>query len=300
PQAMELGKIDGTLYGVVCNFGLRTVVIAENEPIDWNYEDFLDGIEGDSSIEAIYNGQNFVWSFMYNFLIHGMEDNYLLDAESGVTYFDSDGFRRALRLGMAYCDENVYVETGTPMFEGKVFCNAILITRPELVDLYRICYGRDANYIGYPSRDGSAHYVDSNCLLAVRATASDEEKKIAGAFLRILLSQEEQLEGAKDSNFWLSVRRDVLEEQIGQVNEWSMPTVYGFDQITLGEDYDREYDAWLLDKLLENARPERHFPKELNAILSEELEEYMAGVITEDVLIERLTKRVGLYLAERN
>lgn len=300
PQAMELGKIDGTMYGVVCNFGLKTVVIAEDEPTDWNYEDFLDGIEGDSSIEAIYNGQNFVWSFMYHFLIHGMEDNYLLDAESGATYFDSDGFCRALRLGMAYCDENVYVETGTPMFEGKVFCNAIRITRPELVDLYRICYGRDANYIGYPSREGSAHYVDSNCLLAVRATASDEEKKIARAFLRILLSREEQLEGAKDSNFWLSVRRDVLEEQIGQVNEMSMPTIYGFDQITLGEDYDREYDAWLLDKLLENARPERHFPEELNAILSEELEEYMAGAITEDVLIERLTKRVELYLAERN
>ncbi len=137
-------------------------------------------------------------------------------------------------------------------------------------------------------------------LLAIRATASDEEKKIAGAFLQILLSREEQLEGAKDPNFWLSVRRDVLEEQIDQVNEMSMPTVYGFDQITLGEDYDREYDVWLLDKLLENARPERHFPKELNAILMEELEEYMAGAITEDVLIERLTRRVGLYLAERN
>ena len=79
----------------------------------------------------------------------------------------------------------------------------------------------------------------------------------------------------------------------------SMPYVYGFDQITLGKDYDREYDAWLLDKLLENARPERHLPKELNAILREEVEEYIAGAITEDVLIDRLTKRVGLYLAER-
>lgn len=301
PQAMELGKIDGTLYGVVCNFELKTVVIAGNEPTDWDYEVFLDGIEGDSSIEAICNGQNNVGSFMQNFLIHGMKDNYLLDAESGATYFDSDGFRRALRLGMAYCDANVYAEAGTLLLEeGKVFCNEIRITRPELIDLYRICYGRDANYIGYPSKDGSAQYVDSYCLLAIRATASDEEKKIAGAFLQILLSREEQLEGAKTPNFWLSVRRDVLEEQISQVNEMSMPTIYGFDQITLGEDYDREYDAWLLDKLLENARPERHFPKELNAILMEELEEYMAGAITEDVLIDRLTKRVGLYLAERN
>ena len=32
----------------------------------------------------------------------------------------------------------------------------------------------------------------------------------------------------------------------------------------------------------------------------EEMEEYIAGVITEEALIERLTKRVELYLAENN
>lgn len=282
------------------NFGLRTVVIAEKEPIEWDYESFLDSIEKEPSIAAIFNGQNNVWTFMASFLIHGMEDNYLLDAESGTTCFDSDRFRRALRLGTAYCNENEYVEAGTLLPEGRVFCNAISITRPELIELYRICYGRDANYIGYPARDGSAHYIDSNCLLTVRATASDEEKRIAGAFLQILLSREMQLEGAKDSSFWLSVRRDVLEEQIGQVNESSMPITYGFDQIILGDDYDREYDARLLDKLLENARPRRYFPRELNNILMEEMEEYIAGVITDEALIERLTKRVELYLAENN
>ena len=256
------------------NFGLRTVVIAEKEPIEWDYGSFLDSIEKEPSIAAIFNGQNNVWTFMASFLIHGMEDNYLLDAESGTTCFDSDRFRRALRLGTAYCNENEYVEAGTLLPEGRVFCNAISITRPEPIDLYRICYGRDA--------------------------ASDEEKRIAGAFLQILLSREMQLEGAKDSSFWLSVRRDVLEEQIGQVNESSMPITYGFDQIILGDDYDREYDARLLDKLLENARPRRYFPRELNNILMEEMEEYIAGVITEEALIERLTKRVELYLAENN
>lgn len=300
PKAMELGEIDGTLYGVVSSFGLNTVVIAENEPTDWNYESFLDSIEGNPSIEAIYNGQNGAWSFMAAFLIHGAEDNYLLDVESGATYFDSDRFRRALRLAMTYCNENDRIESGTPLLEGKVFCNTINITRPELIDLYRICYGEDANYIGYPARNGSAHYIYGNDPLAIRATASDEEKRVAGAFLRMLLSQEGQLEGTKDSNFWLSVRRDVLEEQINQVNENSMPHTYGFDQIILGDDYDREYDARLLDELLEKAQPQKYFPRELNAILMKELEEYIAGTITEDVLIERLTKRVGLYLAEQH
>lgn len=300
PRVMELGEIDETLYGVVSSFELETVVIPGDTPTDWDYDSFLDCMEEHSSIEAAYNGQNTIWTFMTEFLVHGLEDNYLLDAASGKTYFDSDKFRRALRLAKTYCNEEEWIEPGTPMLEGKVFCNTVCITRPELIDLYRILYGEDANYIGYPAGDGSAHYIDGSCLLAVRATATDEEKKVAGTFLRMLLSREGQLEGTKDPNFWLSVRRDVLEEQISQVNERSMPTIYGFPQIMLGDDYDREYDARLLYELLENARPREHFPRELNEILIEELEEYAAGIITEDVLIERLTKRVELYLAEQS
>ncbi len=299
PQAMDMGRINETLYGVVSNFEIETVVIGEDAPTDWDYESFLSGIEEDASIEAICNLQSHAWYFMYHFLINGVEDSYFLDRENGRASFDSDRFRRALGLGMAYCDIDKYVESGMEGLEDKVFCNTVRITRPELIDLYRICYGEDANYIGYPTGDGSTHYIGSNCVLAVRKTATEEEKMIAGAFLRILLSRECQLEGVRDPNFWLSVRRDVLEEQIGQVDERSMPTVYGFDQITLGDDYDREYDARLLEELLENARPKKSFPGELNVIFAEEMEAYMEGTITEDLLIERLAGRVNLYLAEQ-
>lgn len=300
PKAMEPGKIDGTLYGVVTSFGLTTVVIAEDEPTDWNYESFLDAIESNTSIEAIFNGGNNTWVFMVNFLIHGLEDNYLLDVESGTTYFDSDEFRRVLRLGTAYCDAGNYIEPGTPLLEGRVLCNTIDITRPEQIDLYRICYGEDANYIGYPAQNGSGHYIDSYAPLAVRATATDEEKKVAATFLRMLLSQENQLESSKDLNFRLSVRRDVLEEQINQVNEYTRAMAPGFSEIVLGDEYDREYDTRILYELLEKAQARKYFPSELNSILMEELDEYLAGTITEDVLIERLVKRVELYLAEQS
>ena len=297
---MELGEIDGSLYGAVYCFGLRTVVIPKEEPTDWDYKTFLDKIEADSSIEAIYNGQNSPWIFIYRFLLRGLEDNYLLDAESGETYFDTEEFRRVLRLGMKYCTQQEYIDSVEPMLEGKVFCNIIDITRPELIDLYRLCYGEEANYIGFPAREGSAHYIYGGDPLTVRITATEEEKRVAGTFLRMLLSEEGQTEGMKDPNFWLSVRKDVLEEQIAQVNETSMPTIFGFTQIRLGEDYDREYDARFLYELLEKARPLRDIPKELNAILIEEVSAYTDGTITEEELIERLTKRVELYLAEQS
>lgn len=143
---------------------------------------FLDRIEDSSSIEAIYNTQNSLWLFMDYFLIHGLEDNYLLDAESGRTYFDSDEFRRVLRLGMKYCTEKEYIESVGPMLDGKVFCNIINVSRPEHIDMYRCYYGEDANYIGFPAREGSAHYIYGNDPIAIRSTATDEEKRVAGAF----------------------------------------------------------------------------------------------------------------------
>lgn len=299
PKAMELGEIDGTLYGVVSSFRLQTVVTTEKATADWDYEAFLDGIENNASIQAIFNGQNDIWSFMASFLIHGLEDNYLLNIQDGTTRFDSDEFRRVLRLAAAYCNGKDNIEPGESLLAGEVFCNTIDITRPEQIDLYRIIYGEDINYIGYPTSNGSAHYIDSDSPLAIRDTATDEEKRVAGAFLQMLLSEEGQQESMKDPNFSLSVRRDMLEEQINQINETTSAMAYGFPQITLGDNYDRESDTEMLYDLLEKAEPRKTFPRELNSILIEELGEYFAGTITEDILIERLTKRVELYLAEQ-
>lgn len=301
PKAMEMGEIDGTLYGAVHSFGLQTVVIAQEQPAEWDYQTFLDMIEESSSLEAIYNTQNSLWIFMYRFLIHGLEDNYLLDAESGETYFDSDEFRRVLRLGMKYCTEKEYIESVGPMLEGKVLCNVIDVMRPEHIDMYRYYYGEDANYIGFPAKEGSAHYIYGNDPIAIRSTATDEEKRVAGAFLRLLLSRESQEGCLREPNFWMSVRWDVLDEQIEMMDERSMPVVYGFDQLHLkDEEYDREYDTRFLQELLEKAQPKKEFPQELAGILMEEVEAYTAGTITEEMLIEHLTGRVGLYLAERS
>ena len=41
PAALELGKINGTLYGIVPDLRLRTLVTGSPELRDWNYETFL-------------------------------------------------------------------------------------------------------------------------------------------------------------------------------------------------------------------------------------------------------------------
>ena len=187
------------------------------------------------------------------------------------------------------------------MLEGKVLCNELRIKKPEELAAYRICYGEGANYIGYPAKDGAVHFMVSGCSpLVVRRTVTEEEKEVAFAFIGWVLSYEGQVQAAKDLNYGLSVRKDVLEEQIAALNESTEVFVPGFGQIMLGDSLDIELDRKTLLHMIEKARPLRYFPTDLRNIMNEELEQYFFGLITEDMVIDHLESRVGLYLEERN
>lgn len=302
PSALELGKIDGTLYGIVTDFSLCTLVTGDPDLKDWDYDAFLQCVEDRPDLEAIFNlyGGDYGTYFITNFISHGIDDNYLLDAASGTMNFDSRGFRRALELAKKYCVREEAVSPGRSLLEGKVLCNELTISKPETLALYRVCYGEDANYIGYPAKDGAVHFAEGGGPLSIRRTASGEEKGIAAAFIRLCLSYEGQLQAEKDPNFDLSVRKDVLEEQIAAMNENTMVSAAGFGEIKLGDDLNIELDRKTLLDLIDKARPKKYFPVELRNILFEELEQYFAGAVTEDVVIDNLESRVGLYLGERN
>lgn len=303
PSALELGKINGTLYGIVTDFSLRTLVTGEPALKDWDYDVFLQCVEDRPELEAIFNlyGGDYGTYFIMNFISHGMDDNYLLDAAAGTMNFDSSGFRRALELAKKYCVREDAVSPGRSLLEGKVLCNELTVNRPEDLALYRVCYGENANYIGYPAKDGAAHFVESGgSPLSIRRTATKEEKEMATAFISLCLSYEGQLQAAKDVNFGLSVRKDVLEEQIAAMNENTIVSASGFGEIILGDNLNIELDRKTLLDMIDRARPRRYFPTELRNILSEELEQYFSGAITEDMLIDNLESRVGLYLGEKN
>lgn len=299
--AVNLGRIDGALYGVVPDFELSTVVTGRQDLKDWDYETFLQCVEESSGLEAMFNsyGGDYGTYFITNFISHGLEDNYLMDAETATTYFDTDEFRRVLELAKKYCVSEEAVSAGSSMLEGKVFCNELTIMKPVQLALYRGVYGENANYIGYPAKEGAAHFIDGRAPLTVRMTATKEEKEAACAFLAFFLSHDIALEASEDDNYHLSVRRDVLEEQINGVNENSGIFMADFGQFRVGELLNNGLDAQKLYELLEAARPKKYFPKELRNILSEELERYFAGEITEEMVIGHLESRVGLYLEER-
>ena len=125
-----------------------------------------------------------------------------------------------------------------------------------------------------------------------------QEKEAAAAFLALCLSYEGQVQAAKSIDFNLSVRRDVLEEQIASMK--SRTNMPDFGEVNMGGNMNIELDRMTLLDLIEGAKPIKYFQKELREIIFGELDLYLAGDITKDMLIDHLENRVGLYLGEKN
>lgn len=296
-KAMDQGRIDGTLYGVVTDFYLETVVIADQERTDWDYGQFLKLIPEDENLEAVVNTTgNGGWGFLPAFFIQDMEDNFLFDAGTAETFFDTENFRSILRLAKECEEEKERVKRIEGLAEGKVFCNIFTLYNAGDIGQYRLAAGEGLNWIGFPTKDGARQILVSSAPVAMRRSATKEEKTLAYAFLEILLSEEQQTEAEKSSFFQMSVRKDVLAEAIENPKEVShMPELMPYiDE----EQADPEKDKELLERLLENAEPKKGFPKELYSIIIEELVPYLEGDVTEDVVVGNLSNRVGLYLLE--
>lgn len=298
PSAVEMGKINGTLYGVVRDFFLSTVVV-NPEIEEWDYDTFFQYVQDKPELESIYN-DGYGSHNLFSLLTHGLDDNYFIipDEETGMMHFDSDRFRQILDLEDEYNGREEGVELGKPMLEGKTLCNILSVMMPRDIAKYRLIYGEDVNYIGYPTKNGGTHFMTSTSILSIRRTAAKEEKEAAVAFLALYLSYEGQSHAAKDMNYKLSARKDVLEEQIASMKlEMSEPFP---GEGSMGNKVDIEKDRATLMALIDSAKPSTTFPGELWSILNEERKLYSSGSITKDMLIDHLENRIGLYLEEQN
>ncbi len=302
-NAMEIGKIDGTLFGIVDSFMIDTVIAGEKELKNWDYNTFIQCMEKGQYGTTIVNRvgvEKDGTGFLTGFFVHGLEDSYLFDTKTGKTIFKKKDFQKLLQLTEQYVIKQDYADVGEKLLDGTVLCNRLTITKPEKIALYRIVFGEDVNYIGYPGKDGSCNYLTSGSPLAIRHTASKEDKELAVAFLAYMLSYEAQMSMRKDLNFHLSVRKDVLETQIEEMNEETVLESVYFDRMLLKEQVDNEKDKKTLYNLIENSKPMPEISNGLLEILHSELIPYFDGKISVDALCENLDNRVGLYLMEQN
>lgn len=305
---LKLASIDGEVYGIVSDFFVETLITGADET-DWDYDRFLQCMEKGSGLRYIMNNGMVnsakLW-IAVDLFDNGIENSFYMDAESGELKFDTEEFRTLLRLidkygpGDRYGSGQSLVPYVEGLREGEVLCNFIYINSPSDLIFWRKTCGDYANIVGFPDNTGAKHRLVGAHVLAIRKTASDADKTIAAEFAKMLLSYEVQRKMTRSPNFHLSVRTDVLEEQIHSVKKGDWVTITSFGTEDLGfylEEPDNEENGRVLKEILENS--EVFHDEGYKGILAEEFYSYFMGEITEDMLIEHLNNRVGLYLKEQ-
>lgn len=300
PEVIDMGKVNGSLYGIATNFCIRTVITAMESPKGWNYEEFINCIEEKKdSLKSIFNGNSMDdgTAFVIKYFMHGLNDNYCIDAGSGTTRFDTEDFRRIIRWGKQYQGTNGGYED---LLDGTMLCFDAEIRKPQDIPYLRVLMGDDVNYIGYPCEDGQGHYLAASSMLAVRDNATEEEKRIAHSFIKLMLSYEQQIDAAESDDFNMSVRKDVLEYQLENISTDTSCHIFGLPNVILEEEqFDYDKDRKTLFELIEKAKPYSSLPVEMQEVIVEELVSYFYEQMDEDKIISNLKGRVELYLGER-
>jgi ABC-type glycerol-3-phosphate transport system substrate-binding protein len=181
---------------------------------------------------------------------------------------------------------------------GAALCELLNVSGAEGLIRLRARRESGERILGYPTKNGAKYLLFGQNPIAVRNTATDEEKKIAYTFLSILLSRESAIASIKGNTYAsYSVRKDILDEQFnlyenkaaesGELgNNDPMPTL------------DREKDQAFFNELIQNAVIQRGFPFGLQQVFDEEFGDYVSGRIGDSALTDHLKNRVRLYLSE--
>lgn len=293
---LEGGKIGGKQYGVSFSWALSTFASVGYQEESWDYGQFLEYLEGAEGLEMLFDYQN-QEGFLREFLCRSPEESYFIDPAAGKVYFDTERFTDAVELANRLAGERERMDS-SEMAEwvrsGKCLGEAVALASAKDIAYYDAKLGDQVNYVGYPGKEGSCHYILSDKPLAVRATASGEEKEAALAFLKELLGKNAQRSLVKD--FYFSVRQDIFLEQLDDMpEEWE-----GYiDGAPITIPVDKEQAKERVLSLYEKAVPYPSMPQEIGQVLEEELSECFQGAKSVEEVAGILQNRVQLYLDER-
>lgn len=299
PEALELGKIGGVTYGIVSCFRISTLLVAEEGPKDWDYEGFVEALEN-------YNGAAFTYQFIesatdwrekfFTFFSNGLEDNYFLNPETGELIFGTPAFERLLKVSEKAKKCPPYEEGKAIKNEKALFEYYNVVVLNQVLQLRRRLEAEGERAIGYPTKNGAKHFMEAVYPLALRSTATDEEKEIAYTFMKVYLSKDAMMEVSS----YIPVRKDVLEEWLKKYDKSnSISKEYGVYDPSTSPELDWDKDVKFLEDLIHNSVPKKNFPTALQAVFDEEFSEYLGGRIDGKALDSHLKSRVWLYLEEQ-
>jgi len=299
PEATELGKIGERTYGIATNFAIRAMIVTDSDQTDWDYEGFLKCVEkfdGAAFTATWFQTPSDERDYFFQVLGNGLYDNAYWDQEKGSSILGTPEFERVLRIAEK-AGKCPGTENGSSLRDGKALCELLYVTGAEGLVRLRARKEAGENVLGYPTKNGAKFLLSAQRPIAVRITATEEEKTIAYTFFRILLSHDGALSTVRGNTYSpYSIRRDVLKDQFDHYeNVFHDQREHGMSDMP---ELDREKDGEFFEELLRESAVERNFPPGLQRVFDEEFRDYFDGKKDGKALAEHLKSRVWLYLEE--
>ena len=297
-KVMAAGQIEGEQYGIVIGWHMYTFASASCGMDGWDQKEFLDYVAAHPELALIHREQDPV-EFVEEFFVQDLKNSIFADWEEGRADLDSPEFLQVLELARKYASERDVPATRSEaiamMREGRCLGEAVYLLAEESIAYYDAMLGENINYIGFPGKDGSRHYILPNQILTIRASASEEQKQGAFLFLEFLLSREAQEKMADGADVF-SVRKDVFESRLADVES---EVKYQVDGEELMIKVDREAVKETLLALYEESVPYPALPGDLADVFAEELSGFFQGGQSAEQAAKILQNRVQLYLNEQ-
>lgn len=297
PAAFEGGRTNGTLYGMPYDFMIHVAAYSEDLTggrTAWTLQELMDAVEA-SDAEILQYGCSGV-DIVVKYGLYDNDNTAYIDWEKGESHLTEEPFLELLEFAYRYQDPKSGIHYETELDEemlqsGKAAAAYSQIYGREPLQGLDNAFGGKVSLIGYPRSEGSGIYAQSRYLYVNSRSGCMEG---AAEFFRFLLSESEQSRFLSDEQklnvgmtFYFPYFPVNLDSFRHLTEYWSS----GSKGIT-------QKQAEQVDFMVENARPDNWRVKEIQSILSEELEPYFAGDKTAEQAAELLHSRVQIYLDE--
>lgn len=298
PSVLEAGTVNGKLVRLAESMSIQGLVAGAGSAgkEGWTPEDFLGMIEANPGVPYSWSPDKS--GLLYLLLCVDMDE--YIDWEKKECHFQDEEFIKLLEsVGAA--------DLGNPLafspFQAVPFRNHEVLTAEVGIgrwDSYlelKEAFGEDAEFLGYPNKDGEPRYrmVTS---YSFGMNSASQRKDGAWAFLEMLLSEEYQ-ENFVNTGF--PVREDVLEKQFRSSLHVNVRTrMNPYDGLMYDGDLREatEEDLDFVRYMIDHAVFGGNNGETVYRIIAEEAGGYFAGDKDAAQTAEVIQKRVNLYLNE--
>lgn len=300
PGALELGTIDGTLFGMPATVKAETIMIAgDTWPEDtWSLEDVTSLMENGSLKAAFYSlAMNAAYSSppvtVLDLVKYSLGESSLIDWTDRKSLFNGDGFLRLLKATQKDIHDT-FPESETWLNEGTHLIACEFSHESFYDDFFTHMEAESGKLIGYPTSGSCGNYLVTDGILVINANTARREA--ASCFLETLLGEELQSKELKNA-IGLSVRKISPEDELDQ-DIVSGKIFYKGREMTVFQDGTTPLHR--AAAFLEGCVAPQPVSPQIYNILYEELFAMYAENKSPEATADIINSRIQLYLDEGN